>query len=685
MFDSVVDSRLLMLRDLIASDSVSVVSFDVFDTLLRRPLMRPEHMFFAIGEGLEQLGVDNETAVRFGEARIIAGERANHYGNLQGREDVGIDTVYQILVSMLPKLGSYADRIKEIELQWERSLLEVYPLGKKLFDFAVASGKRVVLTSDQYLPKSFIESVLAENGYSGYEHFFLSGEVGAVKGTGTLFDWLILRLNVGRDEVLHIGDNHFTDVEAPKRRGLKTGQIPQSIDLPGHAGRHSAAGRHATLGSVALARYLHTAADETVERGFAEFRSGIEFVGYTFYGPILAGIAAWLVRKLEEDRLDKILLFARDSEGLSKVLSVMYPQYAHRFTYVYASRRLLVYPSNDLTGIEIFRHYKHLIDENVDAKQFLARISGQGANLTDLSVHFNESDRMADEKVQRKMERLLDRYYSDRSAKLMDWQRDNQLVDYFSSVVGTARRIGVFDIGWRGNLQRSLAGLLHDRALEIRGLYVGNMYEHELAKSFIDADSLAFSCNYPIDVFDNIAPNIWPLELIFGGTAPSIIGIEKGDDDWTPIFESRSPSKDKLNQAAEIFQTSAVSFIRDALKKNRDLLYRLATPKSTVRLLQEYLANPAWIDAHFLSDFSWTANIDEELGTRLIALPHKKTGRSLARAKYKSHWPSGYEALLTVDDRKKRDRYIRLRGRVLRLAERYKPIRRGFSLLKRVL
>jgi predicted HAD superfamily hydrolase len=677
-----IQPKLIELVDRVRDPRYKVISFDVFDTLLRRPVVDPKHLFFYMGVILRERGLDSFSAIRFGEARIIAGARANHYGTLYGKEDVDLATIYDFLGSMFPNIQGIIPQIMQLELDLEDSFLEAYPLGVHLFQQALQAGKRIVLCSDQYLPKSFLARKLQDNDVAGYEHFFLSGELGALKVSGTVFDWLPMRLGVNRNEICHLGDNDVIDVRMPRSRGLAAEKIPQSIALADHPGIHSAAARHATLSSVAVARYMHLRSDAALIGGFPPHHDHLDFLGYAFYGPLLASVAHWLVRKLEAGEVDKIWILARDGEGLSKILPILYPEHASRFEYVYSSRRLLVYPGSDLTGNEVFRHFKHLLTDHVSAHSFLEQVSGQGADLSSFKPNFRSTDMMGNHFVQAKMSRCIDGFYVERRRAGSNWKPDSEIFEYYRSKIRGAKNIGVFDIGWRGNLQRSLEDILGTEGVKFKGLYIGQVYENELPKRLIDAEAFAFNLNYPQEIFDEIFPNIWPLELIFGGTELSAISIKKAGDDWCPGFEAETETNRRLRSIAEKLQNGAVRFTEDVCRWNRSLALSLASRANGITLLREFLHWPSWYDAKIFSDMEWTININEEIGSRFIVAPRGSSGSAIVRAATKSFWPAGFEATLTSKQRRKRDRYVNTRNRFFRLAQKNRYVWKAVCIVR---
>lgn len=191
-----------------------VISFDIFDTLIFRPMDVPTDMFYLIGE---RLGISDYKNIRIyaeHDARIKCKEKYNHteinlldiYERL--KDEVGID---------------YKEGMK-VEEDIELSLCFANPFMKKVWDELQKRGKRIVITSDMYLPLSTIEKMLHKNGYDGYEKLYLSNEYSKSKADGTLYKEVI---NDNPNAlIIHIGDNNNSDIKMAQINGIKTLSYP---------------------------------------------------------------------------------------------------------------------------------------------------------------------------------------------------------------------------------------------------------------------------------------------------------------------------------------------------------------------------------------------------------------------------------------------------------------------------
>ena len=619
-------------------------------------MSKPEHLFWFMEAVLEDRGYDHRWVKDFGHARIAAGARAVHHAGLYGREDFDLDVIYQLVATILPPTTPYLSDLKQIELDLEGSFLETYPGGMSLFNVAKHSGKRVFIVSDQYMPKRFLEALLHTLGIGGYEFLLLSGEEGRSKARGSLYETLLDRSGLDAADLMHVGDNPHVDVEVPRSYGIDAIQICQSLRAAGGDWHATAAARLPCLGSIATARYLHRRTDDRLPAEEDPVVDPIDFLGYTFYGPLLVYVAKWLVGKLEDGGIERLLLLARDGEGLSKVLSVLFPEFSDRIKYTHASRRVLVYASGAVTATEIERHYRDTMNSDMPVHDFLDVLSGRTADFSPLKIHFTDNALLSDAGVKSKLLDELARYLCDPPHTDRASTHRERIKGYYKEKAGGSAHVGIFDIGWRCNLQRSLQDLLGDDT-RVSGFYIGSIYEAQVPKPLVQSDSFAFNNDYPSNVFEDVAPNIWALELIFSGTEQSIIDIVNMNGEWRAELEPTAPSQDHVRDFARRVQDGALRFVKDACESNRDLILSLADRQQGVTMMREFLARPSPSDAGALARFSWAANIDQKEGYTLVKAPEGRSRKALFEARGQSAWAAGFDALLTAEEKRGLNRY----------------------------
>ena len=171
-------------------DQYDVISFDIFDTLLVRPYVKPTDLFYHL-ELLENLS-------GYADARIQAERDAR-----KKIPEATLDEIYS-------ELHGYPG-MKDKEKQLEAQVLTANSEIKLIYNYAKMKGKRIVIVSDNYLPEKFLKSVLRRNGYTGFANIYVSCEYRKNKGSGTLFKEVIKHERVYPQSILHIGDNAHSD------------------------------------------------------------------------------------------------------------------------------------------------------------------------------------------------------------------------------------------------------------------------------------------------------------------------------------------------------------------------------------------------------------------------------------------------------------------------------------------
>ena len=74
------------------------------------------------------------------------------------------------------------------------------------------------------------EKILKNNGYE-MDRVFVSNEVGLTKATGNLYQYVKSELNVKPKEILHIGDNFWSDYKNAEDKGFRAVFINSPMSL----------------------------------------------------------------------------------------------------------------------------------------------------------------------------------------------------------------------------------------------------------------------------------------------------------------------------------------------------------------------------------------------------------------------------------------------------------------------
>jgi HAD superfamily hydrolase (TIGR01549 family) len=334
----IISSKKNSLRSLLDRiEKYEIVSFDIFDTLLRRTVFKPEDVFVLIQKKLETKFNELLPAVfvkRFPELRVgFERQLRKEYDQFHNTTDVYTEKneefytveVYQRMLSSFGLNTDLSKQLLEIEQETEYSVLEARSLGKALYDIAIAKGKRVLLISDFTHTETFVSNALSQSGYSGHEKLYVSSEIGLKKHSGNLFKHVIADLGVKPESILHIGDNSTGDF----LRAISNSIFPTKILATRERVNHVFKNRGLDLSIFDQSFYLRTAANLYAEEYYDAllvagdkpvdsakerrdlFSTPGEF-GFLALGPVIYEFTKWILDNAIEQNCKKVLFFARD-------------------------------------------------------------------------------------------------------------------------------------------------------------------------------------------------------------------------------------------------------------------------------------------------------------------------------------------------------------------------------------
>jgi len=304
-------------------DGVKCVGFDVFDTLLLRPFMKPADLFRHMEESTSSPG--------FAAERINAERRAR----TEIRKEINIDEIYSLIDKRFQDLKE-----KELETEYKLSLAD--PGIKEIYDRISGLGIEIIAVSDMYLPGDSISGMLEKNGYFGLKKVYVSNEYGVSKRTGELFKKVLDDLNTEAGEMLFIGDNLRSDHRVPLSLGVRSVKyVPSKERYARSHKREMRFSRNAGLGGSVIAamdmlRWLRNSSEEDYWYDIA----------YRFGGPIASFFTLFLMSKIT-DTTGSIFFISRDGYNLQKIYNTISDEPVEN-NYIYASRLFTIIFGRDL-------------------------------------------------------------------------------------------------------------------------------------------------------------------------------------------------------------------------------------------------------------------------------------------------------------------------------------------------
>lgn len=582
------------------------VSFDIFDTLIKRNVNEPKDVF----KLMQQFCKENDIIISdyFYEERISA-ERAAR--KLFGKKEITLTDIYE-------QMGDKYDEFTiKILVDLEKKIeLDVCTVNNDLFtiyEHCIKLGKTVFLISDMYLPEDLVSIILKNCGISKYKNIYISSRSGKTKSSGDLFRYVLKKQNINASQLIHIGDNKKSDYLSARKLGIMAIKIPTHVNHLMYNCENGLA-HEDTFEYKTLTAFLNNTIDNT---------SYFWKMGYETLGPILYGFSRWLYNNLKEKNIKKVYFFSRDGYVIKNAFDKL--GYSDIETnYFYASRRALIIPllwthpnlEDVLKSMFFPRH--------ITIKNFLRKI---GLNSDNYSSLFLENGFTPDYNIditRLNFDKKFVGFYNSIKQDVISNSKNEyaNLIEYIkqSDMNG---KIAIVDIGWNGNMQKALNKLIEVEAanIEINGYYIAlHPNSQTLKENKLEAQGFLFQPGkneymYEIEKsFNSI------FETIFLAQHGSVEKYKMQDGEIIPVLYPYEYSKSIGQCNNETFkvqeiQQGAIDFVtRFSESPMKD--YIKISPTCCVQNIFNLGNCPSLTDVEIFGDFRFL-----ETGIKYIAKP----------------------------------------------------------------
>lgn len=206
----------------------SHISFDVFDTLVRRTYTVPDYAKYLLGKELVQKEVvksANEFIAIRNDAEFQVRKRMNFKG------DVSIHEIYANIAARLAISPTEADKLLSREFEIDLNMITAKDEMVEIFNTLGSHGHVLWVISDTYYDRDQIGLILKKAGISTPHRLLVSSAEQKRKDNGTMWD--MVKEDLKREGVknhVHIGDNVVADCQIPGDRGISSIHILHPLD-----------------------------------------------------------------------------------------------------------------------------------------------------------------------------------------------------------------------------------------------------------------------------------------------------------------------------------------------------------------------------------------------------------------------------------------------------------------------
>ncbi|WP_455577160.1 hypothetical protein [Anaerosinus sp.] len=277
-----------------------IISFDIFDTLIMRKVLRPYNIFDIVEKELkDKLHIN----IPFREYRIQAEELLKKKCATPSYGDIYNKFTNMLNIDKKTK-GVIMDKEFEVEITYAIARTKMV----EMLEYAINNNKKVYLTSDMYFNRSQIKILLNSCGIHSYTDIIVSSEYKMTKEEGSLYN--VLRRNKGK--IIHIGDNFHIDFLQAKRYQINAYYIMSAYELLMNSSMsHLLSNINSIYDNIMVglfvAKSLNNPFALNKTRGFISIDSAID-LGYCFYGAFTFVFMHWLINQINDE--DGTILFA---------------------------------------------------------------------------------------------------------------------------------------------------------------------------------------------------------------------------------------------------------------------------------------------------------------------------------------------------------------------------------------
>lgn len=519
-----------------------IVSFDVFDTLIKRDVQTPS-IVYSIMENL-LLKESCSVGINFAKRRIEAEKIARiKFSKLE----VTLKDIYSCM-SLDYKNIEYLMRL---ECQTELDVSTPYIPMKQIYEKCVRQGKTIIFISDMYLPSDVILCILRKNGYTT-GNLYVSSESGFTKRSKELFTHIQKQLGLDTNKWIHIGDAIHSDYLMPKKLGIRSFLVDSG---PMH----------------------NIIVDRNLKRFDTDYQTLLQFInnridmysdyyerlGYTVLGPLLYGFTKWLDDQVTNE--ETIIFLAREGALLKDAFEIVSGKpsvYLHISRHAALCAALSQIDDYSLVSQDRMRTMKRVHNNQELALNY--GLSEQEIRILFKSTRIDEKQIITSSDMEKVVLKTIWPMARDKS------KTQHKLLQQYLEQLHISSKCTLVDVGWNGTVQALLTQSKFssgDLLVRWNGCYMG----------FFNKKESIYKNNNKIGFLFGESPNSEEVttqqiirftssffEMMFLQTEGSTVGYIKADDGIVhPVLGKADNDQLSIVSYIRLIQKAGLQFVLD--------------------------------------------------------------------------------------------------------------------------
>lgn len=404
------------------------ISLDIYGTSLIRLVETPEDVFRRVEKktGIKGYALERE------KAQKVAMEKKGIFTN--------IFDIYEELNNQIKLSEKKINKLLRFEIEEEKNCSIPNVAVINLIRDCNAKGKKVVFTSDMYLPAWILAEILKEKGLTGYDDLIVSCDYGKSKGAGDLFHFIYNKYRHTCKRFIHFGDGRKTDfLNAKFCKGFSS-----------------------TL--------VRTSKEDAYEKLILYSNDNHRTVyawAFNYLGGLIFCFCQWLGKELKTGAYKKAIFLTREGAYLKEFFDKCYSGTCITEIF-YVSRRVIVPAMADFDWGELvsfLRGTSCRIEEFADIFGFPL------IKINEIAQKFEFVENLPI--VSQKKYNLFLEFMRPQIEEYSKYQR--KLLIRYIKQLELEGDVALVDIGWRGSMQANLQKIVDHEGISIHflGLYFG--------------------------------------------------------------------------------------------------------------------------------------------------------------------------------------------------------------------
>lgn len=592
--------------EIIGKDTeIKLVSFDIFDTLIFRCVDEPKQIFTLIGSRAKNIGAIPSyfADIEFEHLRVEAEKKARKIQKQNcGYDEVTLEEIYAVMPEIIQ-----TESLINLEIDTEMEQCYANFQTKEVVERLYIEGKKIILTSDMYLSKKQIQKILVASGYKleWFDEIFISSEYKVSKYSGQLFQIVLDRYKLNPEEIIHIGDNYFSDTLKPSSLGIKT----YYYDLISDKNNMALGMEKLAYGSLIP---QVTSVRKVLAKGLEEYNEEENIwyqIGAIIMGPVLAGYAEWIIETAQSNNIKKIFPLMREGKLIASVLSVIIKDrnLPIEVEEMYISRRAMLLPSMEKWSSKKLDKIAQLKQINIKDIFNLLKVD-MPADWESKYGKYTINEAKTIKIGLSTLEQMVREYlFNNECTKRINEniEKETELAYKYLMQLTKGDDFLTADLGFEGTIQTYMNNLFKKKNVTVKNIHLLLLGAEESIHHFMEGvDIRGFVGNFGRNgnLVREIRFSPYIFEELMMCDEGTTVGYEYINDEVIPIKKDVIPQEQK--KMVHICKRGIIDFVKQYLKLQKEKKYvklGLKTSDDLMKIVYRIYRYPTVIEAKILS------------------------------------------------------------------------------------